>query len=246
MKSWLKYFEHNRDHRRKIPWELGITVDVASREVLIRSLQRFQVGESGEGRHLRKQAATTDDPVYMACIDLFIKEEQEHARLLAEILKGIGAKLLQHHWSDACFVLLRRLFGLNEELLVLLMPEMIAKRYFRALHDGATDPVLREVYAQIMHDEEGHLAFHIDFLKNALANLSLPARIVQRSLWRCLFRASCLVVMMDHRAILRASGVSPVKFWWDCGLIFDEVAAGIFSCAPTPAFVRSIPALTVE
>ncbi|HZV35339.1 MAG TPA: ferritin-like domain-containing protein, partial [Verrucomicrobiae bacterium] len=161
MKNWLKYFEHNRDHRREIPWDLGVNVDARMCAPLIHSLQRFQVGESGEGRHLRKQAATTNDDVYTASIDLFIKEEQEHARLMAEILRRMNAKLLNHHWSDACFILLRRLFGLNQELLVLLMPEMIAKRFFRALHDGSKDPVLQAVFAQIMHDEEGHLAFHV-------------------------------------------------------------------------------------
>lgn len=244
MKQWLEYFEYNRVHRREIPWERGVTVEPAMRAALIHSLKRFQVGESGEGRHLRKQAATTNDAVYTASIDLFIKEEQEHARLFAEILRRLGAKLLAHHWSDACFVLLRRLFGLNHELLVLLMPEMIAKRFFRALHDGVKDPVLRAIFAQVMHDEEGHLAFHIEFLQRSLAGLSLPSRILHRGLWRMFFRASCLVVLWDHRKILRAAGISSAKFWWDCGLIFDEVAAGIFSCAPTPAFV--LPANAVK
>jgi hypothetical protein len=179
----------------------------------------------------------------MAVIDLFIKEEQEHARLMAKALQLMNGRLLKHHWSDACFILLRRLFGLNQELLVLLMPEMIAKRFFRALHDGVTDPVLRAMFGQIMHDEEGHLAFHVDFLQRALAALSLPARAVNRCVWRLLFRASCLVVIIDHRAILREVGVSPARFWWDCGLIFDEVAAGIFSCAPTPAFAMPFPAV---
>jgi rubrerythrin len=242
MKSWLKYFEFNREHRHEIPWSLSVTVASEMRAPLIHSLQRFQVGESGEGRHLRKQAATTNDPAYIAAIDLFIKEEQEHARLMAEILRQLDARLLQHHWSDACFILLRRLFGLNQELLVLLMPEMIAKRFFRALHDGSTDPVLRAVFAQIMHDEEGHLAFHIEFLQRALTGLSVLSRIFQRTVWRFFFRAACLVVMWDHRGILRAVGVSPAKFWWDCGLIFDEVSAGIFSCAPTPAFANPIVA----
>lgn len=243
MRKWLRYFEHNGKNRREIPWKDGITISSSVRAPLIRSLQRFQVGESGEGHHLRKQAATTNDPDYMAAINLFIKEEQEHARLMAMALQLMSARLLKHHWSDACFILLRRLFGLNQELLVLLMPEMIAKRFFRALHDGVSDLVLRGVFAQIMHDEGGHLAFHIDFLQHALAPLSLPARILHRCIWRLLFRASCLVVIVDHRAILRQVGVSPARFWWDCGLIFDEVAAGIFSCAPTPAFAMPVTAV---
>ncbi|HEY2951118.1 MAG TPA: ferritin-like domain-containing protein [Verrucomicrobiae bacterium] len=238
MKRWLEYFEHNRDHRMEIPWERGLEVEAELRGPLIHSLQRFQVGESGEGRHLRSKAATTGDPTYQAAIDLFIKEEQEHARLMARILRSLQAPLLTRHWSDGCFILLRRLFGLHHELLVLLLPEMIAKRYFRALFDGTPDPVLRAVFAQIVQDEEGHLAFHIDFLQGVMAPLSLPARALLRGAWRVFFRGACLVVMADHRAALRAVGVSPAKFWWDCGLIFDEVAAGIFSCAATPMLAR--------
>src|SRR5438552_16393248 len=122
MKDWLDYFEYNRRHRRKIPWERTIELAAGARAPLIRSLQRFQVGESGEGTHLRKQAAKTGNPAYQAAIELFIKEEQEHARLMAGILRKLDAPLLQRHWSDACFILLRRLFGLHYELLVLLIP----------------------------------------------------------------------------------------------------------------------------
>ena len=241
MKNWLKYFEYNGSHRHPVVWERPVELQSHLRKPLIRSLQRFQVGESGEGTHLRKKAAWSADATYQSALDLFIKEEQEHARLMAGILQKLGAPLLQRHWSDGCFILLRRLFGLHHELLVLLMPEIIAKRYFRALRDGFEDPMLRAVFSQILSDEEGHLAFHTDYLQRALASHSLPARALMRGLWRFLFRLACLVVIVDHRSILRGVGVSTAEFWWDCGLIFDEVAAGIFSCAPTPALGRVAP-----
>ncbi|PWU15828.1 MAG: hypothetical protein C5B50_14710 [Verrucomicrobia bacterium] len=244
MKNWLNYFEHNRTHRAEIDWQKPIELAHALRAPLIRSLQRFQVGESGEGNHLRSHAATTGDPAYQAAIELFIKEEQEHARLMACILQKQNAPLLKMHWSDGCFILLRRLFGLRHELLVLLIPEMIAKRYFRALRDRFDDPALKAVFSQILHDEDGHLGFHVDFLQAALVSLSLPERALLRLVWRLVFRAACLVVIVDHRTILRAVGVSATTFWWDCGLLFDEVAAAILSRAPTPVsarFARILP-----
>ena len=238
MKQWLNYFEQNQQHRNTISWEHAIQIAPGLVPHLIRSLQRFQVGESGEGNHLRARAASTQDPSYQAAIDLFIKEEQEHARLMARVLQKLNAPLLKQHWSDLCFIFLRRFFGLDHELLVLLIPEIIAKRYFRALKDAFTDPILQSVFSQILRDEEGHLAFHVDFLQRALAPLSLAARAGLRGLWRLLFRAACLVVIVDHRSILLGTGVSLATFWWDCGLIFDEVAAGIFSWAPTPAICK--------
>jgi hypothetical protein len=235
MKKWLHYFEQNRDHRLRIPPGQAFVPEPPLRCPLVHSLQRFQVGESGEGRHLRRHAALTGDVEYQKCIALFIGEEQEHARLMARILESLGVPLLPRHWSNSCFVLLRRLFGLEEELLVLLVPEMIAQRYFRALRDGTNDPGLRAVFDQIVSDEDGHVAFHADFLRQRFAGLPLARRILLRAGWRVIFRGACIVVMLDHRAALRATGVSLAAFWWDCGLIFDEVAAALFRRAPVGA-----------
>jgi hypothetical protein len=238
MQTWLNYFEWNRRNRAVIPWEQGITIEPHLRRPLVRSLQKFQLGESGEGRRLKRNAAGTGDATYAAAIDLFIKEEQEHARLMARILNGLNAPLIRKHWSEGCFVLMRRQFGLVQELMVLLLPEMIAKRYFRVLHDGTQNPVLRMVFAQIARDEEGHLAFHIEYLRRVFEKKSFSRRIMVQVLWRLLFRASCVAMMLDHWPALRAVGVEPGKFWRDCGEVFDEVAAGIFSPARVLAPVR--------
>ena len=244
MKHWLNYFENNRDHRRAVPWRDTIDLPPHLVKPFIRSLQRFQVGESGEGRHLRAAANTTGDLNYIKAIDLFVKEEQEHARLMAGILKRLKAPLLTSHWSDGCFILLRRLFGLNEELMVLLIPEIVAKRYFRLLYDGVADQSVKAVCLQILHDEEGHVAFHIDYLRCAFAAKPLLARALLRGAWRILFRMALLVVLLDHRSLIRACGVSTANFWWDCELMFDDVAAQIF--AFTPAIIpQSIPVMPV-
>lgn len=231
MQTWLNYFQYNRTHRGRILWEQQIQIEPHLRGPLIRSLRKFQLGESGDGRNLRRHAAATGDANYAAAIDLFIKEEQEHARLMAEILSRLDAPLLKSHWTDNCFVAMRHFFGLNQELMVLLLPEMIAKRYFRALRDGTNDEVLRSVFGQIAQDEEGHLAFHIEYLRSAFAGMHFLDRIGAQVIWRFLFRATCLAAMLDHRGVLAAVGVAPREFWRSCGEIFDEVAAGIFSPA---------------
>jgi hypothetical protein len=115
--------------------------------------------------------------------------------------------------------------------LILLVAEMIAKRYFRALRDGTQDPTLRAVFNRILSDEEGHLAFHIDYLQRVFAPMPLVHRGLIRIVWRIIYRATCVVVWLGHGRVLRACGVSASQFWWDSGLIFDEVAAAILSCA---------------
>ncbi|HVU28589.1 MAG TPA: ferritin-like domain-containing protein [Verrucomicrobiae bacterium] len=231
MQNWLNYFEHNHVNRLPIPWERGIRVEPHLCAPLIRSLQKFQLGESGEGRKLKSHARKTGDAIYAAAIDLFIKEEQEHARLMAEILRQLDAPLIKKHWSDACFIFLRQLFGLHQELMVLLLPEMIAKRYFRVLYDGTRDEVLRAVFERIAQDEDGHLAFHVEYLRRAFEKMSFTKKILALIIWRIIFRATCIVVMFDHQKVLRAVNMNPRQFWNDCGQIFDEVVAGIFSPA---------------
>jgi len=238
MQSWLNYFEHNRANRLFIPWEEGLNIEAHLRAPLIRSLQKFQIGESGEGRKLRRHAAETGDATYATAIELFVKEEQEHARLMAEILRGLGAPLLTSDWSDNCFKFMRRAFGLHQELLVLLLPEMIAKCYFRVLHHGTMYPVPRAIFAQILHDEDGHVAFHVEYLRRAFEKISFSERIAIQVAWRIVYCITCAVVMADHRDVLRACEVSLEDFWRDCSRVFDETAAGIFSpanvLAPTP------------
>ncbi len=233
MKKWLDHFEHNRTHRRPIPWKDELNVAPNVIRPFVHSLQRFQIGESGEGRHLRAAANKTGDRDYIQAIGLFIKEEQEHARLMAEILQRLKSPLLKSHWSDGCFILLRRLFRLNEELMVLLTPEIIAKRYFRIVYDRVDDEVVRAVCVQILYDEEGHVAFHIDYLRRAFARRSVLARAFLRGAWRSLFRLSILVVLFDHRSFLKACGLSTASFWWDCELMFDDVSSQIFAFSPS-------------
>jgi hypothetical protein len=208
------------------------------REPLIHSLQKFQLGESGDGRRLRHHVAKMGDPVHEAAIDLFIKEEQEHSRLMGEVLRILNAPLLKSHWTDNCFMLMRHFFGLNQELMVLLLPEMIAKKYFQALHDGTSDEVLRAVFGQIAQDEEGHLAFHVEYLRRQFEGMTFTDRIAAQVIWRFLYRVTCAVVMLDHRDVLKAVGVGPQEFWRGCGEVFDEVAAGVFSPARVLAPVK--------
>lgn len=229
--DWLTYFTRNRHHRLAIPWEQGVQIDAQIAKPLIHSLQRFQVGEQGDGMHLRKHAARTGDPAYAAAITLFIQEEQEHSRLLAELLRELDANLLEGHWSDWAFVFLRHLCGLHTEILILLIAEIIAKRYYRALAEGISDPVAHTVFAQIVRDEQGHVAFHCDTLHQAFASLPAFIRPLIRQSWYILFRLACLIVMFDHRGVLHATQVTPGAFWHDCNVLFDEAANQIFRCA---------------
>lgn len=177
---WLSYFQHNRANRLAIPWERDLCPETDLRAPLIASLQRFQIGETGEGRRLMKGAHATGDETYVEAMRLFIAEEHEHVRLLAEILARLGAPLIQSHWSDDAFIALRHFAGLRMELMTLLVAEMIAKRYYRALCAGTQDVTLRAIFAQIVCDENDHVAFHCDALKRGWADWPVWVRVLLR------------------------------------------------------------------
>jgi len=230
--DWTAYFRQNRANRLSIPWERKVVVEPHLHKHLARSLQRFQMGERGDGSHLKKVAATTGDRAYMEAVALFIEEEQEHAALMARVLASMGVSLLQRHWSDGAFRMLCLASGLRAELMVLLAAEIIAKRYFRLLYESTADPVLRAVCAQIRHDEDAHIAFHADTLRAAFAGMPYYTQRMVCSSWRQFFKGVCMVVLYDHRKLLRAAGVRPGVFLRDCMDIFEVVAQQVF----TPSF----------
>ena len=226
--KWRRYFERNAAQRKAVPWHSGVQVEAHWREPLIHTLQRFQLGESGEGNFLKQWAMQAHDDDFMAAIDLFVKEEQNHSHMMACLLRALEAPLLEGHWSDNLFVFARRLGGLKFEIMMFLVAEIIAKRFFRALYDGSTDPVVRAVFRQIVREERAHVAFNCEALKRFCEPLSELEKWAMRGLWRVLFRLTCLLVMFDHRGALHAAGVSGVQFWNETGAIFNRDIAKVF------------------
>lgn len=222
MGAWKRYFENNRASRLPIPWERGVQIEPAQRDALIGSLQRFQIGKSREGKHIKRWAAQTGDADYAQAIDLLMAEQHEHARLLARLLEKLEAPLLPFHWSDSCFILLRRFSGLETEIMTVLAAEIIAQRYYWALYKKTGDTVLRALYAQLLHDGEAHIAFHCDYLHDAFQTRSTASQHQTLLTWRLLVRVMAVLVASDHRSVLRQTGTRPARFVHECASLFDK------------------------
>jgi hypothetical protein len=206
-------------------------VPAGLRAPLVRSLQRFQVGEQGAGRHLRRAARGTGDARYAVAIDLFLAEEQAHAGLLAGLLGALGAPVLSRHWSDGCFIWLRHRAGLYGELLVLMAAEILGEYVYRLVARAVPDAAVRATMGGILEDEAAHIAFHCDALRRGPGALPGPARLAVRCGWRLLFRGACLVVLLDQRAFVAAAGVSARTYWRDTGRRFAQAEARVFGAA---------------
>ncbi|MGW1218881.1 ferritin-like domain-containing protein [Streptomyces californicus] len=225
--DWIRDFETARRERAgqgDPDWRTGVPLHPAIR----RSVQRFQVGEDGDGAELITKAEAAGDAEYASAVRMFVAEERNHARLLALLLASGDAPTIASHWSDRIFVTLRRALGLRLELLVLMIAEVVALRYYRALRDGGEDALTREVAGRVLADEERHVPFHCHRLRRALRPLPAPARVLVTSGWRAALAAACLVVAVDHGPALRRLGVG-------CGRFAVEV---VRSSGPIAAAMR--------
>lgn len=227
---WLQDFETEAERRRlrnEPPWSRGARLgpDVA------RSIQRFQVGEAGDGANLIAKAGGGD---YLAAVRLFVAEERNHARMLAELLAAAGVPTIANHWSDTVFVRLRRALGLRLELMVLLIAEVVALRYYRALRDGTTDPLVTQVAGLILADEERHVPFHCHRLRIGFATLGKASRAVVFGVWRVLLLGVTITVAADHGRALRSLGVGRLVFVADVLTAFEAALARIRGDERTP------------
>jgi hypothetical protein len=206
----LDYFKANRTRRPEPDWSLAPIETAARQQALARSLAHFQLGESGEGRCLIREgwkyARQHSDPAYGEALELFVGEEQEHARLLEGLVKRFGGKTIRHHWTHALFRVVRQLFGLHFELQVLVIAELVGTAYYRLLQQQTSDPVLRQICELILRDEERHVEFHL-YRLGLWQQTCLP---MERELWKgqfqVLFLAALQVAWTDHRSCLELLG----------------------------------------
>ncbi|MFI1050938.1 ferritin-like domain-containing protein [Streptomyces griseoruber] len=228
--EWARHFETERDRRAARPdplWESGASLPPAVRA----SVQRFQAGEDGDSSALFAKADAAGDPEYSAALRLFVAEEKNHARLLALLLKAGGATTQAGHWSDTAFARLRRVPGLRTELLLLMVAEVVALRYYRALRDGTDDPLTSEVAGRILADEERHVPFHCARLRASVAELPRAARRPLLAGWRVMLLGAVLVVAADHGRALRRLGVGRGRFVADVLRSGGPVVAAILGTA---------------
>lgn len=221
---WLTYFQDNRKARVDIAFPNELRVPLSMRAPLLRSLQRFQIGETGEGKHLKRFARRMHDPVYEECIDLFIKEEQFHARVLAQMIQSLDGTLLTWHWSDLAFIVLRRMLGLKTEVFILLIAEIIGKCFYKSCADSLENRLLSDAFSLIVLDEIGHLEFHCSFLQEQMKDSPYLLRRAVHYAWCMLFVTACLVFIADHIRSLKVLGVLPRDFLQDCSNTFHRAA----------------------
>jgi hypothetical protein len=218
-RRWLEHFTLNARRGPKLLWTKGAALDECERRTVADSIRQFQLGESGEGRHLKACAAAyaeaSGDADYAAAIAAFVAEEQRHSAMLGQYLDLAGEARLTDSKVDGIFRWLRHLMGLELSLIVLSTAEVVATVYYRALRDATKCDLLRAICRRILRDEAAHLAFHRDRFLILRAKRSMLTRSVFRLFHHGLLMAALVPVWWCHGRVFRAGGLGFARLTLD-------------------------------
>lgn len=206
--AWRQHFESNA--ARPLPPVDGSGIAAAWRGPLARSLAVFQLGESGEGRVAKEIDRATlpgIDADYRASLKLFVREEGRHARILAAMVRALGGSLQRAAWTERLFVRGRRLLGVRLKLLVLLVAEVVGLGFYALLGERLGACPIGQALREISGDERAHLEFHCAFFREQTRGP--VARGLFLAAWWLVCGAACAMVLIDHRATLRALQIPP-------------------------------------
>lgn len=217
---WLAHFRSQAAHPRQVPITLDDTLSGRERRLIEASIATFQLGESSDGAQLRRAVehycAEPHGPALVEIFDLFIAEEQRHARLLGEFMQDHEIALRERAVTDQAFRRLRRLGGLEARLRLLLTAAIIGIVFYRALEVVTDCRRLQILCRSLVADELVHVAFESQLLlamKNRRPGL---AKLLLGAWEQGVLAAAALVVWATHRPVLKSAGYGPVLFLRDC------------------------------
>jgi hypothetical protein len=230
--DWLRYFEGNAPEPM-LPWRDGYRLSEIERASVVASIRQFQLGESGQGRRLLKQAEQLSiergQPEYLKALRLFVKEEQRHSRILARFLELHGISCLGRHWVDNAFRGIRGLAGAELRMRVLATAEVLAMPYYSALRDATASPLLRAICQRILEEEAAHLQFQA-FTFRLFAG-ARPA-VFQRLAWianRVLLAGVTALLWHEHGPVFHAAGYSWKRLHTEAAALVPRIAIAAYS-----------------
>jgi rubrerythrin len=209
--SWRNYFLQNKKHFSHITKSGLQELTAHEKKLLTKPIQQFQRGESSEGFHLLL-AANMYNAEYGKAVTHFIKEEQKHAAVLACYMRQERIPSIKNHWTDSVFRNLRKYFGVQHTVMVLLSAEIIATVFYRALHNASSSRTLQKICTQIMSDEEMHINFQSFALQHMRANLSKATILLLRLYQIILMTGTSVVVWLCYYEVFKAGGYSLSRY----------------------------------
>jgi len=232
--KWIEHFQRNRQNRPEPDWDAPINVRSQMLSPMLRSIEEFRLGDGGGPASLIAYDAErfrSSTEQMRTIVDLWFKEEAEHARLLGCAVKRFNGRIITSHWSFTAFCLCRRALGVRFELQVLTLTELVSTAYYRMLRHYSPDGPLAAMCELILRDEGGHVAFQRDRIMSA----GNPRPGLRGLLWRIQFLlcgyGAATVLWSSHAPCLKAIGGSRSEFY---GEVTRQLTRFVRSLRRTP------------
>jgi hypothetical protein len=214
--KWIEYFARNQQNRREPDWTAPINIPPSVLAPVLRSIEQFRLGDGGGPASLIAHNAESfrgRTEEVRRIVDLWFKEEAEHARLLGCAVKRFGGRFIYSHWSFTAFCLCRRVLGVRFELQVLTLTELVSTAYYKMLRKYSPEGPLAAMCELILRDEAGHVAFQRD----RIADSGCPRPGLRGWLWRIQFLfcgyAAGTMLWVNHAPGLKAIGGTRAEFY---------------------------------
>jgi hypothetical protein len=214
--KWIDHFTRNKQHRPEPDWAAPVNIAPHVLAPVLRSVEQFRLGDGGGPASLiahDSESFRGRTKEMRQIVDLWFKEEAEHARLLGCAVKRFGGRFIYSHWSFTAFCFFRRVLGVRFELQVLTLTELVSTAYYRMLRNHSPDGPLAAMCELILRDEAGHVAFQRD----RIADSGSPKAGVRGWLWRIQFLlcgyAAGTMLWINHAPCLKAIGGTRVEFY---------------------------------
>ncbi len=214
--DWVEYFKYNNSHLLKLDFSNHSELSDKEIKLITPSIQAFQIGEGSEGRHLLKEveifAEKNHYPEYKEIMKWFILEENRHSQTLKKYMEIYEIETVRGLWIDGIFRLLRKLMGLECEVIVLVTAEMIALSYYTALANATNSRLLRTICAQMLNDELKHVVLQSDTLYRISKNRNQLVNNLVRMIRKCLMRCTVFIVWYKYKKLFIKGNFSYSRF----------------------------------
>ena len=224
--NWVEYFKFNNSHLIKLDYSLDNELTIAEKALVFSSIKAFQIGEGSEGKHLSKTvkdfAERTNYNCFPEIMKWFILEENRHSQTLKKYLDVYGVETVKELWIDNIFRFLRKLMGIECEVIVLVTAEMIALSYYDALSDATNSKLLKSICTQMLNDELMHVVLQSDTLNRISLNRNRFVNAISRIIRKVIMSITSSVVWIKYKKVIKKGGYTKKLFKENCMFYLNE------------------------
>lgn len=224
--DWIEYFKYNNAHLIPLDYSLNNELNRGQKRLIFPSIKAFQIGEGSDGAHLtsvvKAFAEKTEYPEFPEIMRWFIVEENRHSQMLKAYLEAYGEECEKSLWIDNVFRSLRKLMGIECEVIVLVTAEMIALSYYDALADATDSVLLKDICAQMLHDELMHIVLQSDTLNRISSGRAEFFNTISRAIRKILMSVTSSVVWKKYMDVFVKSGYTKKDFKDNCKFYLNQ------------------------